>query len=117
PSSAAYTFHLAAIARWATDREEHQLVLMWPYVQTTRFTETRGVQTADLARRPTGIQYVDHTEGDGAKMYAAVCTLGLEGIVSKRIDTNAPRRRNWPTHKRLTPCPRGGGMSCRMALH
>src|SRR5262249_756782 len=52
PSSAAYTFHLAAIARWATGREEHQLVLMWLYVQTTRFTETRGVQTADHARRP-----------------------------------------------------------------
>jgi ATP-dependent DNA ligase len=32
-----------------------------------------------------GIQYVEHTEGDGAKMFAAVCNLGLEGIVSKRL--------------------------------
>ena len=32
-----------------------------------------------------GIQYVEHTEGHGAKMFAAVCKLGLEGIVSKRL--------------------------------
>jgi ATP-dependent DNA ligase len=31
-----------------------------------------------------GVQYVEHTEGDGAKMFEAVCKLGLEGIVSKR---------------------------------
>jgi bifunctional non-homologous end joining protein LigD len=31
-----------------------------------------------------GIQYVEHTEGDGDKMFDAVCKLGLEGIVSKR---------------------------------
>src|SRR5262245_59434381 len=31
-----------------------------------------------------GIQYVEHTEGDGDKMFKAVCKLGLEGIVSKR---------------------------------
>jgi ATP-dependent DNA ligase len=37
-----------------------------------------------------GIQYVEHTEGDGAEMFAAVCKLGLEGIVSKRI--SAPYR-------------------------
>ncbi len=32
-----------------------------------------------------GVQYVEHTEGDGAEMFAAVCKLGLEGIVSKRL--------------------------------
>ena len=31
-----------------------------------------------------------HTEGDGGEMFRAVCKLGLEGIVSKRI--NAPYR-------------------------
>jgi ATP-dependent DNA ligase len=31
-----------------------------------------------------GIQYVEHTEGDGDKMFEAVCKLGLEGMVSKR---------------------------------
>ena len=36
------------------------------------------------------IQYVEHAEGHGDKMFAAVCDLGLEGIVSKRLD--APYR-------------------------
>jgi ATP-dependent DNA ligase len=34
-----------------------------------------------------GIQYVEHTEGDGAEMFKAVCKLGLEGIVSKKLDS------------------------------
>ena len=33
-------------------------------------------------------QYVEHTEGDGVEMFKAVCKLGLEGIVSKKL--NAP---------------------------
>ena len=32
------------------------------------------------------IQYVEHAEGHGDKMFAAVCDLGLEGIVSKKLD-------------------------------
>ena len=33
-----------------------------------------------VLRRPRrGIQYVDHTEGDGKEMFAVVCKLGLEG--------------------------------------
>jgi len=38
-----------------------------------------------LRKAGDGIQYVEHTEGDGAKMFAAVCKLVLEGIVSKRL--------------------------------
>jgi len=38
-----------------------------------------------LRKARDGIQYVEHTEGDGAKMFAAVCKRGLEGIVSKRL--------------------------------
>jgi ATP-dependent DNA ligase len=34
----------------------------------------------------SGIQYVEHTEGDGSEMFKAVCKLGLEGIVSKKVD-------------------------------
>jgi bifunctional non-homologous end joining protein LigD len=41
-------------------------------------------------RHGRGIQYVQHTEGDGAKVFKAVCKLGLEGIVSKKLD--APYR-------------------------
>jgi ATP-dependent DNA ligase len=33
------------------------------------------------------LQYVEHTEGDGAKMFEAVCKLGLEGIVTKRLSS------------------------------
>jgi hypothetical protein len=43
-----------------------------------------------LRRARGGIQYVEHTEGDGAEMFEAVCKLGLEGIVSKKLD--APYR-------------------------
>ncbi len=38
-----------------------------------------------LRKSRGGIQYVDHTEGDGEKMFKAVCKLGLEGIVSKKL--------------------------------
>ena len=38
-----------------------------------------------LRRSHGGIQYVDHTQGDGEEMFAAVCKLGLEGMVSKRL--------------------------------
>ena len=38
-----------------------------------------------LLRSRDGIQYVEHAEGHGDRMYEAVCRLGLEGIVSKRL--------------------------------
>jgi bifunctional non-homologous end joining protein LigD len=34
-----------------------------------------------------GIQYVAHIEGDGVVMFAAACKHGLEGIVSKKLDS------------------------------
>ena len=43
-----------------------------------------------LIRSRGGIQCVEHAEGHGDKMFAAVCDLGLEGIVSKKL--NAPYR-------------------------
>jgi bifunctional non-homologous end joining protein LigD len=50
-----------------------------------------------LIRSRGGIQYVEHAEGHGERMFAAVCDLGLEGIVSKKLD--APYRsgpsKNW----------------------
>ena len=39
-----------------------------------------------LLRHDRGIQYVEHAEGHGDKLFAAVCDLGLEGIVSKKLD-------------------------------
>ena len=41
-------------------------------------------------RHNRGIQYVEHAEGHGDKLFAAACSLGLEGIVSKKLD--APYR-------------------------
>jgi len=40
-----------------------------------------------LLRQNEDIQYVFHIKGDGAKMFKAVCELGLEGIVSKKLDS------------------------------
>ena len=40
-----------------------------------------------LIRSRGGVQYVEHTEGHVEKLFEAVCDLGLEGIVSKRLTT------------------------------
>jgi bifunctional non-homologous end joining protein LigD len=37
-----------------------------------------------LRKAGNGIQYVEHGERDGEKMFASVCKVGLKGIVSKR---------------------------------
>src|SRR5262245_26652277 len=47
-----------------------------PYVE-------RKAALRKLLRHGRGIQYVEHAEGHGDKLYAAACKLGLEGIVSK----------------------------------
>ena len=43
-----------------------------------------------LARRPDCIQFNEHLEADGSIVFERACRMGLEGIVSKRID--APYR-------------------------
>jgi bifunctional non-homologous end joining protein LigD len=54
-----------------------------PYVE-------RKAALRKLLRHGRGIQYVEHAEGHGDRLYEAVCKLGLEGIVSKKLD--APYR-------------------------
>jgi bifunctional non-homologous end joining protein LigD len=54
-----------------------------PYVE-------RKAALRKLLRHGRGIQYVEHAEGHGDKLFEAVCKLGLEGIVSKKLD--APYR-------------------------
>jgi bifunctional non-homologous end joining protein LigD len=54
------------------------------------YSERKDALRKLLRRCREGIQYVEHTEGDGDAMFEAVCKLGLEGIVSKRI--TAPYR-------------------------
>jgi ATP-dependent DNA ligase len=50
------------------------------------FAERKAALRKVLKRTRRGIQYVEHTEGDGVEMFKAVCKLGLEGIVSKKLD-------------------------------
>jgi len=47
------------------------------------FSERKAMLRKVLQRTRRGIQYVEHTEGDGREMFKAVCKLGLEGIISK----------------------------------
>jgi ATP-dependent DNA ligase len=53
-------------------------------------TERKNALRWVLRRSHGGIQYVEHVERHGAEMFKAVCDLGLEGIISKRL--NAPYR-------------------------
>jgi bifunctional non-homologous end joining protein LigD len=50
----------------------------------------RKAKLRKLLRRQGGIQYVEHINGDGDEIFTAVCKLGLEGIVSKKL--TAPYR-------------------------
>ena len=52
--------------------------------------ERKSALSKLLIRSRGGIQYVEHAEGHGDKMFTAVCDLGLAGIVSKKL--NAPYR-------------------------
>jgi len=65
------------------------LMLNGEDLRRRRYVE-RKAALRKLLRHDHGIQYVEHAEGHGDKMFAAVCHLGLEGIVSKKLD--APYR-------------------------
>jgi bifunctional non-homologous end joining protein LigD len=54
------------------------------------YSERKAVLRKVLRRTRRGIQYVEHAEGHGDRLFEAVCELGLEGIVSKKLD--APYR-------------------------
>jgi bifunctional non-homologous end joining protein LigD len=57
-------------------------------VRRKPFAERKAILRKVVQRTRRGIQYVEHTEGDGVEMFKAICKLGLEGIVSKKL--NAP---------------------------
>ena len=48
--------------------------------------ERKGALHRLLHRAKAGIHFVDHLEGDGAKVFEHACELGLEGIVSKNSE-------------------------------
>jgi bifunctional non-homologous end joining protein LigD len=49
------------------------------------YLERKAALKKVLRHTSGGIQYVEHVEGDGADMFEAICKLGLEGMVSKRL--------------------------------
>jgi bifunctional non-homologous end joining protein LigD len=40
-----------------------------------------------LARAPPGIELNEHTDEDGATVFRHACAMGLEGIISKRLNS------------------------------
>src|SRR5262245_18208438 len=54
-------------------------------VRRRTFRERKLALSKLLLRSRGGIQYVEHSEGHGEKLFEAVSDLGLEGIVSKRL--------------------------------
>jgi bifunctional non-homologous end joining protein LigD len=60
-----------------------------------------------LPRAPRALRFSEHLEGDGEAIFRHACTLGLEGIVSKRRDARyrSGRSLTWlkiknPTYER-----------------
>jgi bifunctional non-homologous end joining protein LigD len=49
--------------------------------------ERRARLRAQLRRARSALRVVDFLEGDGSKVFAHACRLGLEGIISKRRDS------------------------------
>jgi ATP-dependent DNA ligase len=47
---------------------------------------TRSAKSAFLEEAYKRVYKNKHSEGDGREMFKAVCKLGLEGIVSKKLD-------------------------------
>jgi bifunctional non-homologous end joining protein LigD len=46
----------------------------------------RKQELLKIIRRCVGIEYVEHLTGNGSQIFEHACKLGLEGIVSKRVD-------------------------------
>jgi bifunctional non-homologous end joining protein LigD len=51
------------------------------------YSERKAVLRKILRRTRRGIQYVEHAEEHGDRLFKAVCELGFEGIASKRVDS------------------------------
>jgi len=80
-------------------REHDRQAFLWAFdlleldgedLRSSPLFERKGALRRLLRRAKIGIHFVDHLEGDGAKLFAHACELGLEGIVSK--DRSRPYR-------------------------
>jgi len=56
-----------------------------------------------LVRHGRGIQYVEHAEGHGDRLFEAVCRLGLEGVVSKKLVVRGRRNPGSKSKTRRPP--------------
>ena len=68
-------------------------------VLTRAFTRSSNNHRArGLRSIPRAVAMVEHTDEDGATVFRHACTLGLEGIVSKRLTTpyRSGPSRDWP---------------------
>jgi len=63
------------------------LMLNGDDIRRKPFVERKDLLRTVLRRTRNGIQYVGHAAGDGAGLFEAVCRLGLEGIVSKKLSS------------------------------
>ena len=69
-----------------------------PLVERKRVLEELIASASDRVLR-----YSDHVEGNGAKFFKQACVMGIEGIVSKLVDStyDSTRSRNWQKIKCL----------------
>jgi bifunctional non-homologous end joining protein LigD len=63
------------------------LLLSGDDLRRQRLIERKKALRWVLRRSRGGIQYVEHTEGNGTEMFEAIRKLGLEGMVSKKLDS------------------------------
>jgi hypothetical protein len=59
--------------------------------------DTVAARQAELKRAPFGLALNDYVAGDGPALFAQACTMGLEGIVSKR--RSSPYRSGRSPHR------------------
>ena len=78
------TLHSRTADQFAVACTFDLLMLNGDDLRRRTLVERKNALARLLIRSRGGIQYVEHAEGHGDKMYEAVCALGLEGIVSKR---------------------------------
>jgi bifunctional non-homologous end joining protein LigD len=63
--------------------------------------KARLAKVLESAPKGGAIRYSDHVQGDGRELLAKACSLGLEGIISKRTDKpyRSGRRDDWTKAK------------------
>ena len=66
------------------------------------------------AKQWRAIQFVEHLKDDGPTVFRHACRMGLEGIVSKRVDAALPQRTIEGVGQVEEPGERGGAPGARV---